>query len=204
MREISANIKVAAWPISRASLSAGPRLRARPRDSQGTTGPTIDRTRLPLGCLGQNASPADDARQDRKARAPDRVRSAFRDVSCEQQGNAHEAMPDHERDCCSLFLGERQELRRKLAHHVAVERDKIRDPEAVEDREQQQRVFGRLSERFSLFDQQTCPLRSRLGFRRSIPFDMDEWRYERDLKLDLLATQRRRGWARSRSDRGPA
>ena len=76
---------------------------------------------------------------------------------------------------------------------VAVERHKVRDPEAVEDREQQQRVFGRLSERFSLFDQQTCPLRSRLGFRRSIPFDMHEWGYERDLKLDLLATQRGRG-----------
>ena len=59
----------------------------------------------------------------------------------------------------SLLLGERQELRRKLAHHVAVERHEVRDPEAVEDREQQQRVFGRLSERFSLFDQQTCPLR---------------------------------------------
>jgi hypothetical protein len=34
-----------------------------------------------------------------------------------------------------LFLGERQELRRKLVHHVAVERHIVRDPEAVEDRE---------------------------------------------------------------------
>ena len=76
-----------------------------------------------------------------------------------------------------LLLGERQELRRKLTHYVAVERHVVRDPEAVEDREQQQRVFGRLSERFSLFDQQTCSLRSRLGFRRCIPFDMDERRY---------------------------
>ena len=102
-------------------------------------------------------------------------------------------MPDHERDCRPLLLGERQELRRKLARRVAVERDNVRDPEAVEDREQQQRVFGRLSERFGLFDQQTCPFRSRLSFRRSIPFDMHEWGYERDLKLDLLATQRGRG-----------
>ena len=76
---------------------------------------------------------------------------------------------------------------------VAVERHIVRDPEAVEDREQQQRIFGRLSERFSLFDQQTCPLRSRLGFRRGISFDMHERGYERDLKLDLLATQRGRG-----------
>ena len=69
----------------------------------------------------------------------------------------------------------------------------VRDPEAVEDREQQQGIFGRLSERFGLFDQQTCPLRSRLGFRCGKPFDMEEWGYERDLKLDLLATQRGSG-----------
>ena len=104
---------------------------------------------------------------------PIEVHPAFRDVSREQQGSAHEAMPDHERSRRSLLLGERQELRRKLARHVAIERDAVRDPEAVEDGEQQQWIFGRLSERFSLFDQQTCPLRSRLGFRRGIPFDMD-------------------------------
>ena len=80
----------------------------------------------------------------------------------------------------------------------------VRDPEAVEDREQQQRVFGRLSERFSLFDQQTRPLRSRLGFRRSIAFDMDEWGYERDLKLDLLRGAARAWRARSRSGRARA
>ena len=102
-------------------------------------------------------------------------------------------MPDHERAGRPLLLGERQELRRKLAHHVAVERHIVRGPEAVEDREQQQWVFGRFSERFRLLDQQTCPLRSRLGFRRRIPFDMDERGYERDLKLDLFAAQRGRG-----------
>ena len=77
-------------------------------------------------------------------------------------------MPNHERNGRPLLLGERQELRRKLAHHVAVERHIVRDPEAEEDRKQQQRVFGRFAQRFSLFDQQTCPLRSRLGFRRGI------------------------------------
>ena len=30
-------------------------------------------------------------------------------------------------------------------------------PQAVEDEQQQQRIFGGLSECFSLFDQQTCP-----------------------------------------------
>lgn len=38
---------------------------------------------------------------------------------------------------------------------VAVERDKIRDPKAVKNREQQHWIFRRLSERFSLFNQQS-------------------------------------------------
>ena len=41
--------------------------------------------------------------------------STFRDVACIQQRHAHEAMTDHERTCRPLPLGERQELRRKLA-----------------------------------------------------------------------------------------
>jgi hypothetical protein len=43
-----------------------------------------------------------------------------------------------------------------------------------------------------LLDQQTCLLRSRPGFGGSIAFDVDEWGDQRDLKLDLLAAQRRR------------
>ena len=50
-------------------------------------------------------------------------------------------------------------------------------------------IFGRLSERFSLFDQQTCPLHGRLGFCSSIAFDREEWGYEGNLKLDLFVTQ---------------
>jgi hypothetical protein len=91
------------------------------------------------------------------------------------------------------FSASRQELLCKFAHQAAVEGRAACDPEAVEDGEQQQRVFGGLTERFSLFDQQTCPLRGRLGLRRGIAFDMAEWGYERDLKLDLFAAQRRRG-----------
>ena len=96
------------------------------------------------------------------------VRSALRDVSRIQQGRAHDAMPDHERDGRPLLLGERQKLRRSLTHQVAVERHVARDPEAVENREQQQRVFGTLSERFGMFDQQTCSFGSRLGLRRCV------------------------------------
>jgi hypothetical protein len=44
-------------------------------------------------------------------------------------------MPDHKRHGCPLFLGERQELRRKLTANLAVERDIVRDPKAEEDRE---------------------------------------------------------------------
>ena len=103
-------------------------------------------------------------------------------------------MPDHDREFRPLFLGERQELSREIAHSVAVECHVVRDPKAVEDREQQQWVFGRLSERFSLFDQHTSPLRGRLGFWRRIPLDVHEWGYERNLKPDLLTTQRRSAW----------
>ena len=68
----------------------------------------------------------------------------------------------------SLFLGKRQELRGTLARYVAVERYNVRDPQSVESRKQQQRILGRLAKCFRLFDQQTCPLRGRLGFRRGI------------------------------------
>ena len=101
-------------------------------------------------------------------------------------------MPNHERDCRPLLLRERQELRREIAQSVAIECHLVRYPEGVEDREQQQGIFGRLAQRFSLLDQQTCLLRSRPGFGGGIAFDMHEWGDQRDLKLDLLATQRRR------------
>jgi hypothetical protein len=106
---------------------------------------------------------------------PIEMRPALRDIPSRRQGHAHGVMPDHERDFRPLLLGEPQELRRKIAHHVAVERYKVRDPEAVEDRKQQQRVFKRLAKRFSLFDQPTCVLCNRLRFRSGIPFNMEKW-----------------------------
>ena len=104
------------------------------------------------------------------------VRSALRDVPRDSNELPMRRCPIINGTVALCFLGERQELRRKLAQSVAIERQKVRDPEAVQDREQQQRVLGRLSERFSLFDQQTRPLHSRLGFRRSITFDMHKRR----------------------------
>ena len=49
-----------------------------------------------------------------------------------------------------MFLRELQELRRKIARNITVKRHNIRDPKTIEDREQQQRLFRRLSERFEL------------------------------------------------------
>ena len=57
----------------------------------------------------------------------------------------------------ALLICEGQELDSKLTHNVAVKPYVVRHPQAVEDVQQQQRIFGRLSECFSLFDQQTCP-----------------------------------------------
>ena len=56
-----------------------------------------------------------------------------------------------------------QDLRGALARYIALERSNVRLPQSVESRKQQQRILGRLPECFSLFDQQTCPVRGRLG-----------------------------------------
>jgi hypothetical protein len=71
-----------------------------------------------------------------KGKRPFAVRPALRHIRRrEHQGGAHETMPDHKRHGRPLFLGERQELRRKLTANLAVERDIVRDPKAEEDRE---------------------------------------------------------------------
>ena len=69
------------------------------------------------------------------------VRSAFRQSSRNQQRSAHEAMPNHERDRRPRLVGEGEELRGKIAGDVAMERQRVREPEAVKDGEQQQRVL---------------------------------------------------------------
>src|SRR3984885_15970021 len=101
-------------------------------------------------------------------------------------------MPNHNWDCRPLLLRERQELRRQITTDIAVEGHKIRYPEGVENLEQQQRVFGRLSQGFRLLDQQMCLLGSRFGLKRRVAFDVHQSVRKRYLKLDLLATPRRR------------
>src|SRR5215469_3822026 len=102
-------------------------------------------------------------------------------------------MSDHERNSRPLLFGARQELCRKIATNVTTECHKAHEPEPVEDRKQQQWVLWGFSQRFSLFDQQTGALHSRLSFGRDISLDMEKRSYERDLKPDLLTTQRRSG-----------
>ena len=96
-------------------------------------------------------------------------------------------MPIISGDCRSLFLGERQELRCKLANRVAVERDVVRAPNATEEREQQYRVFRRLAKGFGLFHEQTRLFRAVLVSGAAYPLTCMR-HYEGELKLDLLAT----------------
>jgi hypothetical protein len=65
-----------------------------------------------------------------KRDGPIEMSPAFRNVSGHQQGETRHAMPDHERDRRSLFLGECKELRCKLAHLVAVDCHAGGDPDA--------------------------------------------------------------------------
>ena len=91
-----------------------------------------------------------------------------------------------------MLICEGEELDSKLTHHVAVELQGSH-PQAVKYGEQQQWIFGRLPERFSLFDQQTGLLNSSPSVRRRIAADIEEWGYECNLKLDFFLTQGGRG-----------
>lgn len=85
----------------------------------------------------------------------------------------------------AIFL-RAQKFGRKLAYHAAVEPHISCSPDAIEDREQQQRVFGSLAARFSFFDQKTRAVHGNSGFARSVPFEMNERVYERDLKPNVV------------------
>src|SRR5262245_64155182 len=85
------------------------------------------------------------------------VFSAFPNISSSRQTSSHQPMPNHARHCRPLLLGKLQKPRRKLTHHVTVEGNEVGDPGAVEDREQEQWILGRLSECFSSFDQEAGP-----------------------------------------------
>ncbi len=57
-----------------------------------------------------------------------KMRPAFRDASCEKQGNTHGVMRVYERDGRPLLCGKRQDLARELKQNIAVKRPLVRDP----------------------------------------------------------------------------
>ena len=109
-------------------------------------------------------------------------------------------MPDHQGDCRPLSFRQRQELSRQFTQGTAVGHDVIRDPKAVEDGKQRQRVFGSLPEGLGAFDQRPRPIKRRFGVRRPIALCVHLRVYEGDLKLDLLTAQYRRARQRRNLD----
>lgn len=100
-------------------------------------------------------------------------------------------MPEHQRHGLPLILGKRQDPRGEVATGVAIEPKEVRRPEGADDRRQ---LRGRLlTERFDLLDKQPRSLLGRPGLGRSPPLGEHQRARERDLKLDLRATQRRTG-----------
>ena len=118
--------------------------------------------------------------------------SSVCDVPGMEEGQTHLAMRDHGRPCRALLFRQPRKLDGQLTHHVAVEGDKVCDPQAVKNGEQQKRIFRRLSESLRLFNQKTRPVHGGSGFGRRIAAKVEERGDELDLKLYLLAAQRGR------------
>jgi len=64
------------------------------------------------------------------------MRSPVCDIAGMEEGQTHEAMPDHERRRRALFFRNGQKLHGELTHHVPVECDKVCDPQTVKNGEQ--------------------------------------------------------------------
>ena len=93
-----------------------------------------------------------------------------------------------------LLLGELKNCARKPAHHLAIEGDKVRRPDAVEDRDNSsKRVFGWLSQRFRLLNKQPCLLDGGFCFGCRIAFGVHNSVRKCDLERDLFAAEGRRG-----------
>ena len=101
-------------------------------------------------------------------------------------------MPDHEWLVLPCFSASAKNCDASSRVTSPVERHIVCCPDAIEDREEQQWIFGRFSERFCSFDELTSLFNGRLGLRRRIAFDMHESVHECDLQLDLFATHDRR------------
>ncbi len=111
-----------------------------------------------------------------------------------QERQTHDAAPDHEGPGRALFFRQRRKLGGERTHHVAVEGDKVRDPHAIENGEQQHGIFSRLSESVRSFDEKTRPVDGGSGLWRRIASQMKQRRYELHLELDLIVAERWRAW----------
>ena len=75
-------------------------------------------------------------------------------------------MAEHARERPLLFFSKREELRRVITNYIAIERYIVRDPETIEDGEQQQLVFDGLSYRIQLDRSAIAPSPEPPWFRR--------------------------------------
>ena len=121
------------------------------------------------------------------------MRPARLDVAAAQQGAADETVSDHDRNGPALPERQRQELLREIRDHGLIEGDVVDGPEAVENPEQGQRIFGRLAERFCALHEDPRLLERLSGFWSGIAPAVHERLGEADLQPDLIAPQVRRG-----------
>ena len=91
---------------------------------------------------------------------------AFREIARDHECRAEQGMPEHERDCRSMLLRQRQALRRKLTHSIGLKRHKVRHPKTEEDRKQNQWVLDRFARCLGAFDKYARLFEGGFGFRR--------------------------------------
>jgi hypothetical protein len=118
------------------------------------------------------------------------VNDGFREASRVRQGTSHGAMPEHVRNLPSLFLGKGQDLRGALARYVAVERYHAGAKQSGQAENSSSGSSGGSPSASACSISMTRPLCDRLGFRRGLPFDMLEWIYQCNMKVDFFATKR--------------
>ena len=74
----------------------------------------------------------------------------------------------------SCFSASARNCDASSAYSIAIERHIVRDPKPIENREQQQRVFGWFAEASALSINERARIDCRLGFGRRVAFDMHE------------------------------
>ena len=114
--------------------------------------------------------------------------SGLGDLPCAQQGNAHDAIPDHGGTVAPRFSAVRG-LGRKLAHDVAVERY-VTVTQTLYRTETTEAGLRQAHPNFPLALGTTGPAPQPPSFRSSVSLTWSGGSCRRNLQLDLLATQR--------------